>query len=208
MVKELYIVRHGQTDYNLKKIVQGSGVDASLNENGRAQAGAFYEAYKNEGFDKIYVSDLRRTLESVQQFIDDGIHYERLSGLNEISWGAREGVPFNEETNKYYYSVLEKWQQGHTTLPVEGGESPEEVASRQKEAMQYIMSQIHEKKVLICMHGRAMRILLAHLFNYPLSVMDVFEHQNLGLYRLRATDNQYQLLDYNEASHLVDFTPV
>lgn len=207
MVKELYIVRHGQTDYNLKKIVQGSGVDASLNENGRAQAEAFYEAYKNEGFDKIYVSDLRRTLESVQQFIDDGIHYERLSGLNEISWGAREGVPFNEETNKYYYSVLEKWQQGHTTLPVEGGESPEEVASRQKEAMQYIMSQIHEKKVLICMHGRAMRILLAHLFNYPLSVMDVFEHQNLGLYKLKATGNQYQLLDYNEASHLVDFTP-
>jgi len=202
MVKELFIVRHGETDYNLNKIVQGSGIDASLNDKGRAQAKAFYEAHKNVAFDKVYISNLKRTAESVRQFIDDGIPYERLVGLNEISWGAREGVPFDNETNRYYYGILEKWQQGETTLPVEDGESPEQVAIRQRVAMRHIMSQPNEHKVLICMHGRAMRILLAHLFNYPLSNMDIFEHRNLGLYRLRATLNQFQLVGYNEGAYL------
>ncbi|MFQ3214227.1 MAG: broad specificity phosphatase PhoE [Marivirga sp.] len=197
-VKELYIIRHGETDYNLKKIVQGSGVDSSLNENGRQQAAAFYKNYQNEGFDKVYTSALKRTKESVAQFIGDGIPYEALVGLNEISWGAREGNPFTPEENKYYYSVLARWQNGETNLPVEGGESPEEVALRQKEALRHIMAQEDETRVLVCMHGRAMRILLTQLFNYPISNMDVFLHQNLGLYKIKATKNQFQLLSYNE----------
>jgi len=197
-VKELYIIRHGETDYNLKKIVQGSGVDASLNDNGRGQAASFYATYKEEGFDKIYISKLKRTRESVNAFIADGIPHEELVGLNEISWGAREGNPFTPEENKYYYSILERWQQGETTIPVEGGESPEEVALRQQIAIKHIMAQEGEHKVLICMHGRAMRILLAQLFNYPISNMDLFLHQNLGLYKIRATKNQFQLINYNQ----------
>lgn len=53
MVKDIYIVRHGQTDYNLKGIVQGSGVDASLNDTGREQAAAFHKAYGNYPFDRV-----------------------------------------------------------------------------------------------------------------------------------------------------------
>ncbi|EJF08716.1 histidine phosphatase family protein, partial [Pontibacter sp. BAB1700] len=34
-IKKIYLIRHGQTDFNLQGIVQGSGVDASLNELGR-----------------------------------------------------------------------------------------------------------------------------------------------------------------------------
>jgi probable phosphoglycerate mutase len=119
-------------------------------------------------------------------------------GLNEISWGSREGMPFSPEENKYYHSVLERWQNGETSLPVEGGESPEQVAFRLKAAFNHIMEQEAESKVLICMHGRAMRILLAQLFNYPLSNMDTFLHQNLGLYKLKATKEQVQLIAYNE----------
>ncbi|HMR56571.1 MAG TPA: histidine phosphatase family protein, partial [Cyclobacteriaceae bacterium] len=66
--KKIYLIRHGQTDFNLKGIVQGSGVDSSLNDRGRAQAEAFYETYKNIAFDKIYTSALRRTRESVIGF--------------------------------------------------------------------------------------------------------------------------------------------
>jgi probable phosphoglycerate mutase len=202
MVKDIYIVRHGQTDYNLKGIVQGSGVDASLNATGINQAYQFFKAYGDFPFDKLYISTLKRTQESVQGFIDRDLSYERLSGLDEISWGTREGQPFTPTENKYYYAMLDRWKNGETALPVEGGESPDQVAMRQLEAMKHIMSKTDERKVLICMHGRAMRILLAQLFNYPLSDMDIFEHTNLGLYHIRATDNMFQLVKYNDGGHL------
>ena len=204
MIKDLYIVRHGQTDYNLKGIVQGSGVDASLNETGKRQGAKFFNVYKDFPFDKLYITTLKRTQESVQGFIDAGLPYEKLSGLNEISWGTREGQPFTPEENKYYYAILERWKQGETSLPVEGGESPDQVAMRQLEALEHIMSKKNERNVLICMHGRAMRILLAQLFNYPLSDMDIFEHTNLGLYHIRATENMFQLIKYNDRGHLSD----
>ena len=49
-------------------IVQGRGMDTELNEKGRAQAEAFYQAYKDVPFDKIYTSTLKRTHQTVQNF--------------------------------------------------------------------------------------------------------------------------------------------
>ena len=55
MTKKIYITRHGQTDFNKKGIVQGSGVDSDLNETGRLQAEAFFKKFKDHPFDKLYV---------------------------------------------------------------------------------------------------------------------------------------------------------
>jgi broad specificity phosphatase PhoE len=85
--KKIYLVRHGQTEFNKKGIVQGSAVNSSLNDTGRAQAHAFYQAYKHIPFDAVYTSALNRSIESVQAFIDQSIPHFIRPGLNEISWG-------------------------------------------------------------------------------------------------------------------------
>jgi broad specificity phosphatase PhoE len=200
--KKIYIVRHGQTDFNLRGIVQGSGVDSSLNDLGRAQAAAFFKTYASVPFDKIYTSALQRTVQSVQQFLDNGIAFEQLTGLNEISWGNKEGQPITPEEDEYYHYMLKQWQLGNTSLRIEKGESPDEVLDRLKSAMDYIMSKPDEKTVLICMHGRAIRILLCLLLNYPLKSMDMFEHQNLCLYELNYTGSMYAVVKYNDVHHL------
>lgn len=46
MKREVYFLRHGETEQNLLGIVQGSGIDSHLNENGLQQASLFYEKYK------------------------------------------------------------------------------------------------------------------------------------------------------------------
>ena len=51
--KTIYLIRHGQTDFNKQGIVQGSGVDSSLNDEGHAQARKFFEAYHHINFDKF-----------------------------------------------------------------------------------------------------------------------------------------------------------
>ncbi len=201
-LKKIYLIRHGQTDLNLQGIVQGSGVDAPLNDTGLWQADKFFQAYRHVKFDKIYTSALQRSVQSVEQFIDLGIPYEQHAGLNEICWGTREGTKITPEEDAYYYNMLERWQQGETHVPIEGGESPEQVAERQKDVLDLILSRPEEETILICMHGRAMRILLAWLLNYPLYQMDQFTHQNLCLYELNHTGSMFWVERFADVSHL------
>jgi broad specificity phosphatase PhoE len=201
--KKIYLVRHGQTDFNLQGIVQGSGVDSSLNDTGRAQALAFFDAYQDVRFDKVYTSKLRRTTETVQSFIDLGIPHESLAGLNEISWGTKEGQKITPEEDEYYHWMLKQWQQGNTSKRIEGGESPEEVSVRQRPCLDLMLSRREEHTILICMHGRAMRILLCQLLNYPLKSMDLFEHANLCLYLVNHTGTMFSVEKYNDTTHLV-----
>jgi len=205
-IKKIYLIRHGQTDYNLKNIVQGSGVDTDLNEKGRAQAAAFFDKYRDVPFDKIYTSALKRSQQTVQQFVDMGIPVEHLAGLNEISWGTKEGQRITPEEDEYYHYMIRQWQLGNTGLKIERGESPEDVVSRLKPAVDHIMSHTDEKTVLICMHGRAIRIILCYLLNYPLRSMDMFEHENLCLYELHHTGSMFTVARYNDVSHLRSFS--
>ncbi len=200
--KKIFIVRHGQTDYNKKGMVQGSGIDAPINETGKEQASKFYEAYKETPFDRIYVSELQRTYQSVAQFIEDGIPYTKLGGLNEISWGSQEGKAFSEESSLLYHDTVKAWNSGQLDQNVGGGESPLDVKKRQKEAINHILSKTDEELVLICMHGRAMRILLAWVLGYDLRFMDHFEHQNLGLYELTYTGSFFRIDTFNDTRHL------
>jgi broad specificity phosphatase PhoE len=200
--KKIYLTRHGQTDFNSKGIVQGRGVDSDLNAMGRAQADAFFTSYGHLSFDKLYTSTLKRTHQSMKGFIDAGLVYEQLPGLDEISWGIHEGMEINKEQHAYYFDMISRWQKGESDLAIEGGESPEQLAVRLKTALQYIMSKTEEKQILICMHGRAMRLLLAIMLNYPYSGMDYFVHNNLGLYELTFTGKMFVLDKYNEVSHL------
>ena len=202
--KNIYIIRHGQTDFNLENKVQGRGIDSSINAMGLQQAVCFFEAYKNILFDKIYVSALRRTKESVQPFIDKGIPYESHAGLDEISWGKHEGQPYDPEMHKIYLDTINGWADGELDLTVGGGESPHEVVMRQKEAIAHIMTNEGEENILIATHGRAMRMMICWMLNYPLEKMDVFEHANLCLYQLEYTENKYTIIQHASTIHLPD----
>lgn len=182
--------------------MQGSGIDSSLNGTGRAQARAFYEAYKNVPFDRIYTSGLKRSQESITSFINGGMQSEPQSGLNEISWGNREGQRITPEEDAYYRWLLNQWQEGKTSIPIEGGESPEQVALRQRPFLELLKSRAGDRTVLVCMHGRAMRILLCQFLHYPLRCMDMFEHHNLGLYLIHSTGYQCMIDLYNTTDHL------
>ena len=202
ILKTLYIVRHGQTELNRLGIVQGRGRDTDLNDEGKKQAYLFYNDYKNVPFDKIYISALRRTQQSIQPFIDLDIPYEKLPGLDELAWGIYEGQPSTPATKGAFLQLLRDWMEGKLDTKFEGGESPNEVKLRQQEALDVIMSHPEEKNVLICMHGRAMRLFLCILMGLPLTEMDNFPHQNLVLYKVTFDGEKFEIADFNNALHL------
>ena len=182
--KTVYLIRHGETAFNRQGVVQGSGVDSDLNELGKAQAEAFFQHYQHIPFDKVYTSGLKRTHQSVNKFLALNLPWEQHTGLNEISWGVREGKIPNNRDNEYYKMLIDSWIAGETDRPSEGGESPADVIARQKPVIDLILSRPEEETILIAMHGRAIRILLTLLLERPLNEMDAFDHANLCLYKL------------------------
>ena len=203
--KTIYLIRHGETDYNRRGVVQGSGVDSDLNDMGRAQAQAFFQAYQHVPFRKVYISGLKRTHQTAQPFLELGLPYEKMTGLNEICWGVMEGkIPGNLD-NEYYRDLIESWQAGRTDKTTDGGESPDEVATRQRLAIDQILSHPDEDTILVVMHGRAMRILLCWLTNQPLSAMDKFEHSNVCLYKLQYDyeSGEFVVEQANNTAHLL-----
>ena len=204
--KKIYLVRHGQTDYNLQGVVQGSGIDAPINATGRAQAEAFFRTYRSVPFDRVYHSALLRTRQSVQGFIDLGLPTCMLPELNEISWGDFEGTPMTPEEGQYYQFMLHQWQLGNLDYAIAGGESPHAVAERLNKALEILLKDTG-KTLLVCMHGRAMRIFLSILCQTDLKDMDQYEHNNLCLYLLEQnSETTFSILKHNDQDHLRGLT--
>jgi broad specificity phosphatase PhoE len=200
-IKNIYIIRHGETAFNKLNIVQGSGVDTELNETGHKQAGLFFDAYGHMPFDVVYTSALRRTHQSVNGFLKKGLEHIILPQLNEISWGVFEGKQQTESQRMVYWQMINQWNSGNIDAKIPEGESPRELQLRQQSALDTILNNPHQN-ILICMHGRALKSFLCLMLNVPLTQMETFPHSNLCLYHVTIDNNAFQLVESNNTRHL------
>lgn len=199
--KQWYIIRHGETEPNRLQIIQGSGLDASLNQTGIQQAQDFYTAYRHIPFDSVYTSALVRTHESVKSFLDKGIPHLILPALNEISWGEKDGTRIDAGEQTVYNAMVRDWKAGLLDRSFQNGESPNMVVKRLKPAIESLM-QRPDKISLMCIHGRTLRILLCLLTSKPVSEMETFLHTNLSLYILSFRNGKWEIDLRNDTSHL------
>ena len=195
---KLYIIRHAETEYNRKGIIQGSEVDSDINDVGESQANSFYEYYKNINFDKIYVSDLKRTFQTIRRFTEKGSSYEKLKEFNEISWGVNQGKSDDLED---YARLIDTWLAGNLDNKFEEGESPNEMSVRLVKGFNKVLDDDHDT-VLLCIHGRALRILLSKIIDNDLTKMDKYVHSNTGLYILEYKNGKYEILGSNLRDHI------
>lgn len=195
---KLYIIRHAETEYNRKGIIQGSEVDSDINDVGISQSNSFYEYYKNINFDKIYVSDLKRTFQTIRRFTEKGSSYEKLKEFNEISWGVNQGKSDDLED---YARLIDTWLAGNLDNKFEEGESPNEMSVRLVKGFNKVLDDDHDT-VLLCIHGRALRILLSKIIDNDLTKMDKYVHSNTGLYILEYKNGKYEILGSNLRDHL------
>ncbi len=183
-------------------MVQGRGVNASLNDEGIRQAKKAGDSLSHISFDTVFTSALIRTHETVGQFSLNGTPIIAHEGFDEISWGNQEGQVASYEAKTLYADTVNGWRRGELDLNVGGGENPIQVMERQQEAMKLVLESEGEH-VLICMHGRALRVLLCWTLNYPLNFMDGFPHQNCGYYVLGYRRESFYLKAFNQVDHLI-----
>ncbi|KXB42503.1 histidine phosphatase family protein [Amygdalobacter nucleatus] len=145
MVKHLYLVRHGQTQFNKLKIIQGS-CDAKLTELGLKQAKQAGIYLKQQGikFDKIYCSRALRARQTLETMIDQPYTY--LTGLKEWDFGVFEGEGECLQDPKIFYRLPKD------TYALFGGESYAEFEKRVLTTIAEI-AKTEAENILIVAHG-------------------------------------------------------
>jgi len=159
-VKTIFIVRHGETDYNAAHRWQGH-LDVQLNAIGRFQAQQLANYLKTEGIipDTIYSSDLSRALDTariVAQIAHIRIHKE--PRLREINVGIFQGMT-RQEMSQVAPDSLDQWDTDDSFV-ISNGESRLMLQERAYAAWKDIIERKDHETVMIFTHGGTIRMLL------------------------------------------------
>lgn len=199
--RKMFILRHGETDQNRNGIVQGRGINSTLNETGLRQSKAFYHQYKNIEFDHIRCSSQQRSYQTIQHFDSSDRPILRDSRLDEIGWGEHEGKAGDPELMEKYYRIINSWSNGNYSDAAQGGESAWELSLR----LQSFLEEVHTldfKNALICTHGRTLRAMICLLKKQELMHMELVYHSNTGLYVAEFNNDDWQIILENDCNHL------
>ncbi len=165
-VLDLYLARHGQTDWNLEKRLQG-GTDNHLNETGRAQARQLGDKLAGIRFAAVYHSSLARAGETaaLARPGQAGQAGKPLAALAERSFGKFEGM--YEDGRDAELSAEFKARSGNLEDSLDGGESIASQARRVAQAITEIRARHRHGSVLIVSHGGVTPLILAELLQLP-----------------------------------------
>ena len=205
--KRIFLVRHGETNFNIEGIVQGRLIDSDLNDTGVKQSKLLCQLFFGKKIDHIYLSTLKRTYQTMEPLINNGIPFSCEKDLDEFCFGTIEGTPiFDEQGNSILKKVLIEWKNGDYQKRFEGGESPVEAIERVKNGFNKIFAKNNEKQIIVCLHQRILRIVMCYLLRKPLSEMDKYPHHNTGIsiVDFDLINNQFVLIELDNHSHLVD----
>jgi broad specificity phosphatase PhoE len=158
----LYLIRHGETDWNMEGRWQGHA-DVPLNEIGRRQAQLLAQHLAAEGvhFDAIYSSDLARAYQTAWEIgAAVRVAVQLLPSLREIDLGTWSGLTYQEIRERYPIEckLLEQGQD----IPRGGAESMAAMQQRVVEAVDAIAGHHRGETLALVTHGGCIRAMLAH----------------------------------------------
>ncbi len=194
MDRLLVLVRHGQSEWNLKNLFTG-WKDPDLTALGVTEAKAGGQRLKARGlsFDVAYTSDLSRAQKTCQLILDEigqpGLTTIRDQALNERDYGDLSGLNKDDARAKWGEEQVHIWRRSYDIAPP-GGESLKDTVAR---ALPYFVAEIlprvmRGEKVLVAAHGNSLRALIMVLDRLnPAGIMGV--ELNTGepiVYRLNA----------------------
>ena len=160
-VLDLWLVRHGETEWNATKRVQGHS-DVPLNELGERQAQALAERLEGAKFDEVYASDLSRAYRTAQICFRTA-SIQKDERLREIHLGEFEGRDWTtfDEAERLQASV---WFMGPYDERVPGGESSDDLQAR---ARAWLNSLPRQGRVIAFAHGGVIATMLYSVVGRP-----------------------------------------
>lgn len=165
---KLFLIRHGQTSWNVEGRYQGDQ-DIELNSTGIMQAGLAAKYLSRVAFSNIYSSPLSRTMETARIINRRrGLEIKVMQDLKEMDFGKWEGMKF-EEINSTYNIDYQKWLEDPYHNRPTGGEDFQELTDRTTAAIDRIVAENSDgSSVAVSTHGGVILSLLVHWLQIPL----------------------------------------
>lgn len=160
MATRIILIRHGETEWNRKRIYCGSS-DIRLNKNGRKQAQKLRKKMRNEDIHKVYSSDRKRAIETAR--IVFGKHrVSKIKELREMHFGCLEGLTHNEVMSRYQ-DVYCRWLNDPFGVRLPDGESLQAFRKRVVSGIRKIARRNKGKAIAVISHGGAISVFLNNI---------------------------------------------
>lgn len=198
---KLYILRHGQSEWNVLNKVQGQ-LDIDLTDIGIKQAKKAAKRLKDENIVIIYSSDLKRAFDTAEIIGQElNLKTNKLSGLREICFGIWEGLDLETVKNEHQEDFM-LWRTQAHNIKFEQGEDLLEVQNRMLKDVNKIISENPGKNILLVSHGTAIKTLILGLLDIDISKYNKMAMGNTGLSVIEFREFSAVLKLYNETNHI------
>jgi broad specificity phosphatase PhoE len=197
----LYIVRHGETEWNAQGRIQGH-TDIAMSDKGRQQARALARRLAQVSFDIAYSSDMSRTRETAELILGGSrTPLHTTPQLREYNKGVFEGLTVHEYARKYPDLYQASLVNDLDFAPV-GGETIHQTTVRMSGFVEELKERHLEDTVLIVGHGGSLRSFMVALMSLPSEANWKFVMGNCSLSIIRTYADNAVLHLYNDTSHL------
>lgn len=197
MPTKLILIRHGETDWNLKRRYCGF-LDIDINARGRKQAAQLCKRLKEEKIHKVYSSDRKRALQTAK-IIFKKIKIERIPGLREMHFGIFEGLTY-EQIMKKYPLVYRKWLKHPYSLIIPQGEGLPGFKRRVVAALTKVVRLNKNKTIAVVAHGGVISAFLNHILKSKDFWGHIPKSTGLSVIEYRKAKPKIKLL--NDTRHL------
>lgn len=190
-MREIWIIRHGQTDMNIKGAYFGT-LDVPLNETGRLQAQALRARIEWPSFDLLLESPLRRATETAAIIQPDAAFTDE-PALAERAFGLWEGMTA-DEIRRSDPSGWAEWTTDWENARPEGGESLLEMWARSSAFLKGLLARTDWTRALLVSHAGPIRCLIAAALEQPPDGLWRFAPENAALTILSVNEENYAWL--------------
>ena len=200
-MNKFFIVRHGETKWNIEGRTQGQG-DSALSDKGKLQAHKLGNHLKNLHIDFIYSSELGRTIETseiISGLVGKEVTYDKR--LREINFGKWEGLSIDEiKTN--YEDIYTVWRNRPHEAIIPDAENLVLLKERMLECILDLNKKHKDANILIISHSMSIKVLLLTLIGSDISNIYKIAQDNTALNVVEFREYGPVIIKLNDSSHL------
>lgn len=167
-MKRVFLVRHGETDWNRQMRIQGRE-NIPLNNEGRAQAQGISRYLSKKNVAAVFSSPLSRAQETANIIaVEHGLTPAVVDGLAEINFGNLAGKTY-AEMDESDRAVMAQWLSDPAQNAIPGGESLQQFQQRLEACYQKLLDNHPAGNLVVVTHAGAIKVLVAGVLEIPLS---------------------------------------